>query len=70
MMMVISLLLQGQFFIMTCAPIYSGIEIGLERTVYTASEGDTVEVCARVVEGELERVVEVALSTVEGSATG
>ena len=46
------------------------VEIGLEETAYTTPEDGTVEVCARVTEGELEREVEVVLSTVEGSATG
>ena len=47
------------------------VVIGLEETSYTTAEdGGAVEVCAVVVEGELERSAEVSISTVDGSATG
>jgi len=43
----------------------------LEETSYTTAEdGGSVEVCAVVVEGVLERSAEVSISTVDGSATG
>jgi len=51
--------------------LQSEVTIGLERTSYTTAEdGGSVEVCAVVVEGELERSSEVSISTVDGSATG
>ena len=51
--------------------LHSEVTIGLEETSYTTAEDSgTVEVCAVVVEGELERSAEVILSTVDGTATG
>ena len=45
------------------------MEIGLERTSYTTEEdGVTVEVCARVTRGTLEREVLVDLATSDDSA--
>jgi len=51
--------------------LHSEVVIGLEETSYTTAEdGGSVEVCAVVVEGVLERSAEVSISTVDGSATG
>ena len=44
--------------------------IGLEETSYTTPEGGTVEVCASLLQGQLERNVEVILSTQDGEAIG
>ena len=47
------------------------VEIGLEETEYTVPEnGGPQEVCARVLRGELERSVEVDISTLAQSAAG
>ena len=44
--------------------------IGLEETSYTTPESGTVEVCASLLQGQLERNVEVILSTQDGEAIG
>ena len=45
--------------------------IGFDRPSYNVNETDmTVEVCARILDGSLERPVVVALFTSEGTATG
>ena len=42
----------------------SEVRIGLDRTAYTVDEDrNTVEVCARIIDGSLERSVEVDLFT-------
>ena len=47
------------------------VTIGLEETMYTVNEdGGSVEVCAVIVDGTLERDAVVVLSTSEGTATG
>ena len=47
------------------------VTIGLERTFYTAGEGDgVVTVCAIIVSGELARSATVELSTQDNTATG
>lgn len=50
--------------------IPDGVEIGLERTLYSAREDDgTVEVCARLTRGALQREVEVELTMRDDTAT-
>ena len=44
--------------------------IGLEETSYTTPESGTVEVCASLLQGQLERNTEVVLSTQDGEAIG
>ena len=44
--------------------------IGFEETEYTTDEGTTVEVCAMVTSGTLEREVTVTLTSRGDSATG
>ena len=45
--------------------------IGFDRPSYNVNETDmTVEVCARILDGSLERPVVVALFTSDGTATG
>ena len=46
------------------------IEIEFEEPSYTTPENGTVEVCAHVTSGQLERDVEVVLSTRPGTSTG
>jgi hypothetical protein len=47
------------------------VTIGLERPTYSVDEEDgTVEVCAVLLSGSLERTVSVTLSTSDGSAIG
>lgn len=49
--------------------VCADVEIGLERTSYTTEEdGVTVEVCARVTRGTLERQVLVDLSMADDTA--
>ena len=49
----------------------TGVTIGLEEPTYTVNEGDgTIEVCAVLTSGTLDRTVTVTLSTSDGSATG
>ena len=50
-----------------CMP--SEVRIGLDRTAYTVDEDrNTVEVCARIIDGSLERSVEVDLFTSDMTA--
>ena len=44
--------------------------IGLDPSVYTVNEGESVAVIARVLEGEIVQNVVVMLSTDDGTATG
>ena len=44
--------------------------IGLEETSYTTPESGTVEVCASLLQGQLERNAEIVLSTQDGEAIG
>ena len=45
------------------------VTIGLEQTSYSTPESGTVEVCARITSGQLQRDAEVTLSTrISGSA--
>ncbi len=44
--------------------------IGFENTSYTTDEGTTVEVCALITSGPLERDVTVTLTSSDGSAEG
>ncbi len=56
---------------LSVSPLISVVEIGLERPLYTVNETDgTIEVCAVLVSGSLERTVTVSLSTVDGTAKG
>ena len=49
----------------------TGVTIGFENETYSSDEGQgSVEVCARVIDGGLQRDVEVALVTQDGSAVG
>ena len=51
--------------------IVADVEIGLERTSYTTDEGGgTVEVCARLTRGTLERQVLVDLAMTDDTAIG
>ena len=47
-----------------------GVVIGLEETSYTTPESGTVEVCASLLQGQLERNAEVVLSTQDEEAIG
>ena len=47
-----------------------GVVIGLEETSYTTPESETVEVCASLLQGQLERNAEVVLSTQDEEAIG
>ena len=49
---------------------YAAVEIELDQISLSAPEGETVEVCAHLATGELEREVEVVLSSKSGTATG
>ena len=50
-------------------PLFSEIVIGFDNTAYTIPEdGGKVEVCVVRI-GDLERMAEVILSTMDGSAT-
>ena len=49
---------------------YKDAVIGLEETSYTTPESGTVEVCASLLQGQLERNAEVVLSTQDGEAIG
>ena len=65
----ISSLLFSFYFLLSF--FYSGVIIGLERTFYTAGEGNgTVAVCAIIVSGQLARPATVELSTQDNTATG
>ena len=46
------------------------VEIGLNETVYSVGEGDGKIQLAVRSKGQLERVIQVLLSTKDGSATG
>ena len=49
----------------------TGVTIGFENETYSSDEGQrSVEVCARVINGGLQRNVEVTLVTQDGSAMG
>ena len=48
----------------------SGVTIGFERTEYSTPENSTVEVCAVIIQGSLEREVTVSVSTAPNTATG
>lgn len=49
----------------------TGITIGFENETYQSDEGQgSVEVCVRVLDGGLQRDVEVTLVTQDGSAVG
>ena len=49
----------------------AGVTIGFENETYSSDEGQrSVEVCARVINGRLQRNVEVMLVTQDGSAVG
>ncbi len=48
----------------------SAVTIGFEITEYTTDEGTTVEVCALIHSGTLEREVTVSLTSSDGSAEG
>ena len=52
-------------------PSSPDITIGFENETYSSDEGQgSVEVCARVIDGGLQRDVEVTLITQDGSAVG
>ena len=54
-----------------CSLPASGVTIGLEEPSYTVDEsGGTVEVCAILISGSLERTVDVTLFTMDGLASG
>ena len=61
-----------QFTNFICAIFFStGVTIGFENETYQSDEGQgSVEVCARVIDGGLQRDVEVTLVTQNGSAVG
>ena len=49
----------------------TGVTIGFENETYSSDEGQgSVEVCVRVIDGGLQRDVEVSLVTQDGSAVG
>ena len=55
-----------QFFLYS-----TGVTIGFENETYPSDEGQgSVEVCVRVIDGGLQRDVEVSLVTQDGSAVG
>ena len=54
-----------------CILCSTGVTIGFENETYPSDEGQgSVEVCARVIDGGLQRGVEVTLVTQDGSAIG
>ena len=60
----------NMFIIILYNYIMQGVVIGLEETSYTTPESGTVEVCASLLQGQLERNAEVVLSTQDGEAIG
>ena len=55
-----------QFFLWS-----TGVTIGFENETYPSDEGQgSVEVCVRMIDGGLQRDVEVTLGTQDGSAVG
>ena len=50
---------------------YVAVEIGFDRTSYSANEGDdSVEVCVVITRGSLQRPVQVTVKTEDDIATG
>ena len=50
--------------------ISSAIAIGFERTEYNMTEGGQTEVCALLMAGTLEKAVNVAVNSSDGTANG
>ena len=51
--------------------MYVEVQIGFDRTSYTANEGDdSVEVCVAVTRGSLQRSIQATVNTEDGTATG
>ena len=50
--------------------IFIGITIGFEQTLYPTEEDTVIKVCARILNGSLEKDVIVKVSSSDGSATG
>ena len=44
--------------------------IGFEQIIYSVEEGDTIEVCAIITSGSLERDAEVVVTSSDLTATG
>ena len=58
-------------FLSTIFLCSTGVTIGFENETYPSDEGQgSVEVCVRVIDGGLQRDVEVTLVTQDGSAVG
>ena len=60
------ILIENEFFIF----LTPGVRIGFEQELYVDEEGNTIEVCARIFNGDLERNLVVSISSMDMTARG